>query len=197
MNELSPEARNLIAGAAGADAPTADDRVRVRQRLALELGAAAFATTSISVGVVASSVSGSATTGTAGSAFASAAPGVASSGMLTGLAKLGLTRRDVAPTVNLFKSVRVDGSGALHLDGGLRPGTHVDLRAELDVLVTLANTPHPLDDRPGYHSSRVNCVAWLPSWRVDAVGAPPPALPMPAVPPHSERSHRSAANPAI
>jgi urea carboxylase-associated protein 2 len=79
-----------------------------------------------------------------------------------GLGKFGLSRRDVAPNINLFKSVRVDDTGALHFDGAARPGTHVDLRAEMDVIVTLANSPHPLDDRPEYHASGVRCIAWLP-----------------------------------
>ncbi len=86
-----------------------------------------------------------------------------------GVAKFGLSRRDVGPNVNLFKSVRVDGSGALHLDGDIRPDTSVELRAEMDVLVTMSNTPHPLDDRPDYSSTPVRCVAWLPGH--DAGGA--------------------------
>lgn len=79
-----------------------------------------------------------------------------------GVAKFGLSRRDVPPSINLFKSVRVDDAGAMHLAGSPQPGTHVDLRAEMDVIVTLANTPHPLDDRVEYTSSRVRCLAWLP-----------------------------------
>jgi urea carboxylase-associated protein 2 len=79
-----------------------------------------------------------------------------------GLAKVGLSRLDVGPNVNLFKSVRVDASGALHFDGGVLPGTHVELRAEVDVIVTLANTPHPLDDRLVYTASPLRCLAWLP-----------------------------------
>ena len=45
------------------------------------------------------------------------------------------------------------------------PGTYVELRAELDVLVTLANTPHPLDERadvrdhPGGAVRGVDCAA--------------------------------------
>ena len=80
-----------------------------------------------------------------------------------GVAKFGLSRADVAPNVNLFKSVRVDPSGGLHLDGAVRPGTHVDLRAEMDVIITVANTPHPLDDRAEYTSTAVRCLAWIPS----------------------------------
>lgn len=81
-----------------------------------------------------------------------------------GVAKFGLSRRDVPPSINLFKSVRVDQTGAMNFDGEPRPGTYVDLRAEMDVIVTLANTPHPLDDRAEYASSRVRCLAWLPQW---------------------------------
>ena len=80
-----------------------------------------------------------------------------------GVAKFGMSRADVAPNVNLFKAVRVDPSGSLQLDGSVRPGTHVDLRAEMDVIVTVANTPHPLDDRAEYTSTAVRCLAWIPS----------------------------------
>jgi uncharacterized protein YcgI (DUF1989 family) len=82
-----------------------------------------------------------------------------------GLAKLGLERRDVGPNLTLFKSARVAPDGALALKGAPRPGTHVHLRAEMDVLVALANTPHPLDERPTYTATSVRCLAWLPRGR--------------------------------
>jgi urea carboxylase-associated protein 2 len=75
-------------------------------------------------------------------------------------AKHGLGRGDLPPWVNLFKAVRVADDGAITLDGDPRPGTHVDLRAEVDVLVLLANTPHPLDDRETYTASTVTVEAW-------------------------------------
>lgn len=75
-------------------------------------------------------------------------------------AKHGLGRADVATPVNLFKSVRVSPDGDLDLDGDPRPSTEVKLRAELDVVVLLANTPHPLDDRAGYEGSPVRATAW-------------------------------------
>jgi urea carboxylase-associated protein 2 len=78
-----------------------------------------------------------------------------------GAAKFGLSRADVAPSINMLKSVRVDAAGALSLDGAVRPGTYVDLRAEMDVLVTIANTPHPLDDRRAYTVTPVRCLAWI------------------------------------
>ena len=75
-------------------------------------------------------------------------------------AKQGMGRRDVATPVNLFKSVRVGPAGELDLDGTPAAGRHVELRAELDVVVLLSVTPHPLDDRPTYAGNAVRCTAW-------------------------------------
>ena len=75
-------------------------------------------------------------------------------------AKHGLTRRDLPAGLNLFKGVRVAGDGALQIDDEPRPGTFVVLRAELDVLVLVANAPHPLDDRARYGGSVVRATAW-------------------------------------
>jgi urea carboxylase-associated protein 2 len=82
-------------------------------------------------------------------------------------AKHGLTARDLPTGVNLFKSVTVDDDGSLHLRGDPQPGTAVELRAELDVIVLVANVPHPLDDRPGYTSSIVRCTARRRSGPID------------------------------
>ncbi len=43
MSELSPEARALIDEATRSDGPNAEDRERVRNKLAMTLGASAFA----------------------------------------------------------------------------------------------------------------------------------------------------------
>src|SRR4051794_24541353 len=75
-------------------------------------------------------------------------------------AKHGLERRDIAPNINLFKSVRVTEDGAMHLDGAPTAPTHVELRAELDLIVLLANTPHPLDDRDTYSGTAARATAW-------------------------------------
>ena len=80
--------------------------------------------------------------------------------LVVGAAKHGLGRVDAATPVNLFKSVRVGATGDLTLDGEPRPGTVVELRAEVDLLVVLAVTPHPLDDRAAYEGSPVRCTAW-------------------------------------
>ncbi|MFI5044431.1 MAG: DUF1989 domain-containing protein, partial [Acidimicrobiales bacterium] len=77
-----------------------------------------------------------------------------------GLAKHGLGRRDLPPTINLFSSVRVDEDGSLRLGSGGPAGAHIELRAEMDVMVTLASGPHPLDDRDGYAASTIRITAW-------------------------------------
>lgn len=76
------------------------------------------------------------------------------------LAKLGLARRDIAPNVNLFKSVRVEPDGRLAFDPAGSAGAHVELRCELPLLVTIVNVPHPLDPRPSYPTDALRVTAW-------------------------------------
>lgn len=77
------------------------------------------------------------------------------------LTKAGRSRRDVAPNLNLFRRVTIDPDGVVHLAPAPRPpGAHVVLRAEADLLVTLVDVPHPLDDRPEYTATPVRVTAW-------------------------------------
>jgi len=77
------------------------------------------------------------------------------------LAKHGLDRRDIVPNLNLFKAVRVEPDGALVFDGHCsHPGAVVELRAELPLLVVVANTPHVLDPRPEYRVGPLRVTAW-------------------------------------
>lgn len=77
------------------------------------------------------------------------------------LLKHGLTRRDVMPNLNLFKGVRIGEDGGTRLvEPSSAPGQFVELRAEMNVLVVLANTPHVLDDRPEYIATPVRALAW-------------------------------------
>jgi urea carboxylase-associated protein 2 len=75
-------------------------------------------------------------------------------------AKHGLGRADIAPNLNLFRGVRVGADGRLQLDGTPAPAAYLELRAEVDVLVLLANTPHVLDERPQYAGTAVRVTAW-------------------------------------
>lgn len=67
------------------------------------------------------------------------------------LGKHGLGKKDIVPNVNFFVCVRVDETGRLAwTPPSAAPGAHVDLRFEMNTLVVLSNTPHPLDPAPSY-----------------------------------------------
>jgi hypothetical protein len=76
------------------------------------------------------------------------------------LQKHGLGRRDVAPTACFFKGVAIAPDGALHFrERAPRPGELVELRAEMDVIVSLVNAPHVLDPRSAYVATPVRVLA--------------------------------------
>ena len=75
-------------------------------------------------------------------------------------AKHGLERRDLPNPLTLFKGVRIGDDGSTTFEGATRTGVFVELRAEVDVLVVLANSPHPLDPRPTHTGTSVRCTAW-------------------------------------
>ena len=81
--------------------------------------------------------------------------------LLLGAAKFGLGRKDVHPCVNWFKGVRIAADGATILDAGpFAPGRSVVLRAEMNVIVVLANCPHVLEIAPQYRVTPVRVSAW-------------------------------------
>jgi uncharacterized protein len=70
---------------------------------------------------------------------------------LVELGKHELGKRDIGPNVNFFVKVAAELDGTLAwVQGHSKPGARVELRAELNTLVVLSNTPHPLDSRPEY-----------------------------------------------
>lgn len=79
-------------------------------------------------------------------------------------AKLGLDKRDIPPCLTFFAPVRTDADGRFVWTGGSRQaGDFVDLRAEMDLLVTLSNCPHPLDPNPVYAAGNVEAIRfWAP-----------------------------------
>lgn len=67
------------------------------------------------------------------------------------LAKHSLGVRDLTPTLNLFSKVVVDASGAMtYVPGNSKPGDHVELRAEMNVLIVLAANHHPMEPGTQY-----------------------------------------------
>jgi uncharacterized protein len=75
-------------------------------------------------------------------------------------AKHGLGPRDIPPSLSLFQGVRVDDEGGLAFTGSAGPGRSVVLRAEVPVIVLIANVPHPLDPRPDYTVTPLRVLAW-------------------------------------
>ena len=70
---------------------------------------------------------------------------------MTELAKYGLGTRDLSPNINFFSKVAVGEDGAMAFQPGhSAPGSHVTLRAEMNVLVIVSTCRHPLDPNPDY-----------------------------------------------
>lgn len=81
--------------------------------------------------------------------------------LLIELGKWGLGLRDLVPNVNLFSKVAVDREGRFQFASGhSKQGDYVELRFEMDTLVALSTTPHPLDPHPDYAPKKVGVVAW-------------------------------------
>jgi uncharacterized protein len=80
---------------------------------------------------------------------------------LLGAAKFGLARKDVHPCINWFKGVRIADDGATVIDVGPHPpGRSLTLRAEMDLIVVLANCPHVIDPRTDYSVTPLRVLAW-------------------------------------
>jgi urea carboxylase-associated protein 2 len=70
---------------------------------------------------------------------------------LVELGKHDLGKRDIVANVNFFVKVVADTEGGLSfVPNHSPPGSFVELRAEMNVLVVLSNTPHPLDPSTSY-----------------------------------------------
>ena len=70
---------------------------------------------------------------------------------LVELGKYGLGKKDIPVPINFFSKVTVDGDGNLRWQpGNAKPGGYVELRAEMNTLVVLSNTPHPLNPASVY-----------------------------------------------
>ena len=58
------------------------------------------------------------------------------------MARYGLTKRDIVPNINFFMNVPIEPSGAITVvDGVSKPGDHVELVAEMDVICAISNCP--------------------------------------------------------
>lgn len=72
-------------------------------------------------------------------------------GFLVELGKYGMGPRDLHASVNFFSKVVVDESGNMQYVGdNSSKGSYIELRAEMNVLVLLNTSPHPLNTDPHY-----------------------------------------------
>jgi uncharacterized protein len=70
--------------------------------------------------------------------------------MILAVAKLGLDRRDLPMLLTFFAPVRVDSAGRFFWNGTLLAGSDwVELRAEMPLVLALANNRHPMDPAMG------------------------------------------------
>lgn len=82
--------------------------------------------------------------------------------LLVELGKYELGKRDFGAAVNFFAKVAPDAEGKLSwVAGHAKAGATVELRSEMNTLVVLSNTPHPLDPNPKYTAKTVQIgVRW-------------------------------------
>jgi len=79
------------------------------------------------------------------------------------LARHGLGAKDVVPNVNFFMNVPVrdDGTASIE-DGASKPGDHVGLRAEMNLLVVISNCPEALNLAAGGRPTPVRAIVYRP-----------------------------------
>lgn len=66
---------------------------------------------------------------------------------LVELGKYGMGKRDMIPAINLFRKVDVKEGSKLALSSKrAEPGSYIELRAEMNVLLVLSNTPHVMEE---------------------------------------------------
>jgi urea carboxylase-associated protein 1 len=80
---------------------------------------------------------------------------------LVGLARHGLGKRDLVPNINFFMHVPVTEAGRLDIvDGISKPGDHVEVVADMDVLVVLSNCPQLNNPCNGWDPTPIGVTVW-------------------------------------
>lgn len=106
-----------------------------------------------------------------------------------GALKSGLGPRDVAPSLTLFKGINVDPTGNITFTGSAGADAAVELLLQLDAVLVLANTAHPLDPRPDFTGTAVDIVAWQAPQDLAALESG--ALTGPLAPEHLQALHNT------
>ena len=78
---------------------------------------------------------------------------------LKALAPYGLGKKDIVANLNWFMNVPVEPDGTMGIvDGRSRPGDHVDLKAEMDVLAVISNCPQTRNPCNGFNPTPIRVV---------------------------------------
>jgi urea carboxylase-associated protein 1 len=76
-------------------------------------------------------------------------------------ARHGMTKRDIVGNINFFMNVPILPSGELAIDDGISaPGSYVDLRAEMDVIVLISNCPQVNNPCNGFDPTPIRVLIW-------------------------------------
>lgn len=79
------------------------------------------------------------------------------------LAKHGMSDQDIVANINFFMYVPVAECGQIAIaDGKSKPGDHVDLRAERDVLAVISNCPERDNAAAGYKPTPIRTIVYRP-----------------------------------
>lgn len=79
---------------------------------------------------------------------------------LLAASKQGLGPRDVGPCMTFFAPVTTDETGRLVWRGTAQGSHHVDLRAEMNLIVAVSNCPHPLAPGTRFDPRPLRAVVW-------------------------------------
>lgn len=80
---------------------------------------------------------------------------------LKALSRYGLGKKDIMPNINLFTRVAIEPDGKMvFVEGCEKPGSFIDLRAEMNVLVILSNCPHVLHPSKVYEPKPIQVTVW-------------------------------------
>jgi urea carboxylase-associated protein 2 len=75
--------------------------------------------------------------------------------------KHGLGPRDIGSVMNFFAPVVTGEAGCFAWqEGAIQPGAWVDLRAEMNLIVAVSNTPHPLSPGARYDARSIAVTRW-------------------------------------
>ncbi|PZV16113.1 MAG: urea carboxylase [Leptolyngbya sp.] len=75
--------------------------------------------------------------------------------------RYGLSKKDIMPNINLFTRVAIASDGKMSfVEGCEQPGSFIDLRAEMNVLVVLSNCPHVMHPSKIYEPKPIQVNVW-------------------------------------